>query len=249
MLRALRLMLAGIVALAAVPAVSADYRLLRINGFHLKWGTAAYGARADISYGFAGKEHFFPDAINCRKLAPAEALTGGSGSDRGRLEGALAAAFAMWSEAAGVAFRPAHGDEPPHILIGAQREPQGIAYANVWHDEAAASGGIAPLTRATICLNPDLSWFSASASPGAEVFDLRTVLAHEIGHAIGLDHPGATGALMAYRNQGVLDALRPGDIAGALALYGPPQAGPALTSPRRVAQEQPAGTDAPTRLQ
>jgi hypothetical protein len=50
------------------------------------------------------------------------------------------------------------------------------------------------------------------------------VLAHEIGHTIGLDHPGATGALMGYRNQGNIDWLMPGDIAGAVALYGPPRA-------------------------
>ena len=55
----------------------------------------------------------------------------------------------------------------------------------------------------------------------AGALDFGTVLAHEIGHAIGLDHPGATGALMAFSNQGDIDHLMPGDIAGAAALYGP----------------------------
>ena len=47
------------------------------------------------------------------------------------------------------------------------------------------------------------------------------MIAHEIGHAIGLDHPGPTGALMGYSNQGDIDRLMPGDVEGAVALYGP----------------------------
>ena len=97
--------------------------------------------------------------------------------------------------------------------------PERVAFANVWHGEAAA--GVAPLTRATICFNPELAWTSGIGPVPPGRLDLETVLAHEIGHAIGLDHPGATGALMGYSNQGSIDHLMPGDIAGAVALYGP----------------------------
>ena len=79
--------------------------------------------------------------------------------------------------------------------------------------------GAAPLTTATICLNPAVST-DGGGVPGA--LDLRTVLAHEIGHAIGLDHPGPTGTLMGYRDQGDIDGLMYGDIAGVQRLYGPP---------------------------
>ena len=77
-----------------------------------------------------------------------------------------------------------------------------------------------PLTRATICFNPELSWSTSDGAAAPGSLDLGTVLAHEIGHAIGLDHPGATGALMGYSHQGNIDNLMPGDIAGARALYG-----------------------------
>ena len=126
----------------------------------------------------------------------------------------------MWSREADLQFRPAREGETPDILIGAQGRPEGIAFANVWHADPAPGGAIAGLTRATICFNPELSWSTATvAAPGS--LDLGTVLAHEIGHAIGLDHPGAAGALMGYSNQGNIDDLMPGDIAGARALYGP----------------------------
>jgi hypothetical protein len=229
MLRALSL---GLLFIAGFPAVAGEYRLLRIDGFHVKWGLPAYGRAAAVSYGFAAERQVFPDAVNCREIAPVGAISGASVDARRQIESAATAAFEMWGMAAGLTFRQVSAGETPDILIGAQARPEGIAFANVWH--AAAKGGIASLTRATICLNPDVPWLAAASVAGGEVYDVRTVLAHEIGHAIGLDHPGATGALMAFRNQGLLEALRPGDVAGALALYGPSSRGDRLPAVRRA---------------
>jgi hypothetical protein len=125
----------------------------------------------------------------------------------------------MWSREAGISFRPAGRGETPDILIGAQASPEGIAFADVWH--GTPDRGVAPLTQATICLNPTLAWTIADGPVPDGGLDLSTVLAHEIGHAIGLDHPGAAGALMGYSNQGSIDALMAGDVAGARILYGP----------------------------
>jgi hypothetical protein len=134
------------------------------------------------------------------------------------IEAIAARAFGLWSDAAGIAFRRAAPGTRPDILIGAQAEPRRIAFANVWWDADAARGGVAPLSGATICLNPEQRWSAARPAPQGSI-DLLYALAHEIGHAIGLDHPGPGGALMGYRNAGV-DRLMPGDIAGARALYG-----------------------------
>jgi hypothetical protein len=216
--RALGRAAACVAVLAAAPAGAAEFRLLRIDGVEVKWGAPAFGTGAEVSYGFALADQTFPDAINCRELAPMAALAPAWRGDPARLQAVATAAFAMWSRVANLAFRPAAANEPPDILIGAQGTPEDVAFANVWH--GPPEHGIAPLTRATICFNPEQAW-TTEDGPGPEgVLDLGTVLAHEIGHAIGLDHPGAAGALMGYSNQGDIDRLMPGDIAGARALYG-----------------------------
>jgi hypothetical protein len=198
-------------------ALGADFRLLELGGLRVKWGAPELGRGAEVTYGFVAAPQAFPDAINCRELAPVERLAGGW--DRERMARVAADAFALWGAAAGIDFRPAEPGETPDILIGAQGRPTAIAFANVWPDRSRAVAGVAPLARATICLNPKFVWVADAA--GAGQADLGTVLAHEIGHAIGLDHPGPTGALMGYRDQGDIDSLMPGDAAGAVLLYGP----------------------------
>jgi hypothetical protein len=203
----------------ATQSAAADYRLLSIDGVQVKWGAPVFGAGADVSYGFAQATQRFPDAGNCRALAPMDALAPAWQNDDSRLARIAHAAFEMWGRAANLTFRPAQANEQPDILIGVQGEPRGIAFANVWHGSAA--GGVAPLTQATICLNPEEAWTSDERLAARDVHDLGTVLAHEIGHAIGLDHPGPRGALMGYSNQGPMDGLMAGDVAGARLLYGP----------------------------
>jgi hypothetical protein len=222
LMRRVHCMVLGLlVALAAPAGRAADFRLLVVDGLLVKWGAPKLGSGATVSYGFATARHSFPDAVNCEELAPMQGLSKAWDGDKARLGRIVAAAVGMWSAGADLAFRPARPGEAPDILIGAQGKPRRIAFANVWHDPARASRGVAPLVRATICLNPRLPW-ADEASASATAFDLGTVLAHEIGHAIGLDHPGATGALMGYRNHGDIDRLMSGDVAGAVALYGPP---------------------------
>jgi len=221
--RALRRWLGSLVLAAVVTASvadAADFRLLEIGGFRVKWGEPVSGTAAEVSYGFADAPQAFPDAANCGELASISRLAEASGVRPDRLAALSAAAFEMWSEAASVDFRPARAGETPDILIGAQARPQGIAFANVWPDRSRAKSGVAPLVRATICLNPALDWTDDASGPAD--YDFVTVLAHEIGHTLGLDHPGPIGALMGYSDQGDVDWLMQGDIAGARLIYGVP---------------------------
>ena len=49
---------------------------------------------------------------------------------------------------------------------------------------------------------------------------MRYTIAHEIGHTIGLDHPSGAGQIMGYRYEETFRELQPGDISGAVLLYG-----------------------------
>jgi predicted Zn-dependent protease len=126
-------------------------------------------------------------------------------------------AFASWSAVANIVFQPSDS-AIADILIGAEADPFGRAFTNVAH-AALSEGGTASIARSVICLNPAQKW-KVGFDGDLDVYDLRYALEHEIGHAIGLDHPGVTGVLMDFRYREKFSGPQAGDIAGALALYG-----------------------------
>lgn len=210
---------------AAEPPV-ADFRLLTIDGFRVKWGDPRLGTGAHATYGFVTGLRHFDDALNCGDMAPIEGIAAAWRHDPAALERAVSKAFALWGAAAAITFREAAAGEEPDILIGVQGTPRRVAFANVWLDRTRAANGVAPLTRAAICFNPTLDWQLDATGPaksGGKSADFGTVLAHEIGHTLGLDHPGAAGALMGYSDQGDIDWLMPGDVSGIRVLYGAPR--------------------------
>lgn len=218
-----QLLACGMAALMmmAGPLRADDYRLLEIGGFRVKWGEPALGRGAAVTYGFVTAPTVSPGATNCPRLDPPDRLAAAAGIDMKAFAAIAGTAFGLWSGAADIRFRPAAPGETPDILIGAEGQPHKVAFADVWNDRGRARAGVAPLTRATVCLNPTIAWTADAPRPGA--LDLGTVLSHEIGHAIGLDHPGPTGALMGYRDQGDIDRLMSGDVEGVRRLYGPPK--------------------------
>ena len=198
----------------------------------MKWGAPEPGTGATATWGLLRAEAEFPDAVNCRAMAPVERVPLLGAMPRLALERLVREAFALWSEAAGIRFRQAAPGVKPDILIGAHAEPRKIAFANVWWNADAAEAGMAPLTAATICLNPEADWrLGGLGSRAPNAVDLRHALAHEIGHTLGLDHPGATGALMGYRSSGE-GRLMAGDVEGAQRLYGPAPPGVIVTARR-----------------
>jgi sugar lactone lactonase YvrE len=75
-----------------------------------------------------------------------------------------------------------------------------------------------------ILFNNARSWDSYRGSSRSSV-DVQRVAAHELGHALGLDHPDEAGqSVTAIMNSrvGNLDTLASDDIVGAQRLYGPP---------------------------
>lgn len=214
---------ASIAALAAACAGAnaqglVGFRLLRLDGLQVAWGTWTGGpAPASVTYAFVRSETETPGATNCGSMEPLDALFERSRLDHAAFRREVRAAFDMWEEAADITFAEVDDPAKAGILIGAQREPTGRAFANVAYKPDG--GELRSIARSLICLNPLQRW-KIGFDGNLAVYDIRYTIAHEIGHAIGLDHPSTAGQLMHYRYEERFRSLQPGDIEGVALLYG-----------------------------
>lgn len=222
LLLALGLLAAG--TASASGGSTSDYRLIVLDGASLKWGEPIDGTPATVTYAVVDGPRRFPDARNCAGLDPLDSLLAANDVNRPTFERELKAAFAAWSAVADIDFVPAPSAEA-EILVGAESEPRGRAFTNVDYDKSikvgVSNGPVPPheMRQALICLNPQEHW-KVGFDGNLEVYDLRYTLQHEIGHAIGLDHPSLRGVLMDFRYLEQFRTPQPGDIRGAVALYG-----------------------------
>jgi hypothetical protein len=203
-------------AVAAIRPACADggYRPIEIEGRAVKWGAPDLGRGATVTWRLAFAHGTAPGHENCRRTSGMDGLLQQANLTREDALRAADAAFALWSKVADIRFVPADGSAD--ITIVAEADDVGIAFTDVTPGLAAGVRATS-LSRAVICLNPHARWTNAPKG----TYRLAYVLAHEIGHAIGLDHPGPTGALMAFEYDAQRERLAPGDIAGAVFLYGP----------------------------
>ncbi len=215
----LGLALAGLVGVGGAHAAGfLGFRLLDFNGVLVRWGDAD-AKPVTVTYGFVEEPVSFRDARNCRAMVPLDALLQHSQIDRATLEREAAAAFGMWEQVANIRFAQAAPGTRPDIQIGAQRDPIAFAFADVAY--VKGDGPLRPIERSLICLNPSKRW-KVGFDGNMGVYDLRYTLAHEIGHAIGLDHPGGHGQIMSMHYQEAFRALQAGDVSGAVRIYGAP---------------------------
>jgi hypothetical protein len=226
---------AGVAATCCAAAASDEFLLLRLDGAYVKWGAPRLGTTARVRYAFITAPMQFPGAINCSSMVPIDALLDASRIERERFRQESTAAFGLWHAVADVGFVESADPAAADILIGAERSPRGFAFTNVDYDrvgEAPASTGAVPVRRiqkSLICLNPAKFW-KVGFDGDLDVYDIRYTIAHEVGHAIGLDHPSPSGELMSFRYSENFRTLQPGDVAGAVALYGKPGAAIAESS-------------------
>ena len=212
-------------------ALAADgYLLLRLDGHYVKWGSPAFGTRAALRYAFVAKPMRTDGAINCSSMVPVEPLLAASAIAPDAFEHEVAAAFALWEEATNVSFARTDDPTKADILIGAEGNPTGYAFTNVEY-EHDGTGPVRRIAKSMICLNPTRRW-KVGFDGNLEAYDIRYTMTHEIGHAIGLDHPSPSGELMSFRYGEGFRALQPGDVAGAVALYGPRGAPVVASAPK-----------------
>jgi matrixin len=202
------------------PVRAGLFKLLKLEGHQVRWSPPAGGGPRVITYRLVTETYSFPTARNCRGLAPLDALAAASGVSIPALKEEARAAFTMWEAAANIVFKEAPEGAPADILIGAETEPDGWAFTEVFYD-VGAPDTVKPISQALVCLNPGKRW-KIGFDGDLKSYDLRYTLAHEIGHAIGLDHPPGGSQVMHFKYEERFRTLQPGDIHGAELLYGAP---------------------------
>jgi hypothetical protein len=225
--------------------------LLEVNGRVLKWLPQPSGAVIAITYAVLKGPYTLPDGKtilspdNCSSMhAFADIVAQSPAIPADAAVSELHAAFAAWEAVANIVFAEVSDPRQANIVVGAQDLPVGRAFTNLSYRmsghgmlpagkalggpgpspepaKAEASGAPAGIEQSYVCLNPGLRW-KIGFDGDLDVYDLRHTFMHEIGHAIGLDHPGSTGAIMGYRYDEHVQGLQPSDVAAVQRLYGPP---------------------------
>lgn len=208
-------------AAGAVPAQPTEYRWLTIDGAAVRWHPGASRAGFTLRYAVARARAELPGAINCSPLAPPTRLVSSPRIGADRFRRAVRQAFDRWQAVTAIRFVETSDDQAADIVIGEQAEPKGHAFTNLSLGGSPAET-VRPIARAAICLNPERSW-KIGFDGNLASYDLVHTIAHEIGHAIGLDHPSPRGHLMSFRYDERLAGLSRGDVLGAQTIYGAPR--------------------------
>jgi predicted Zn-dependent protease len=232
--------------LMAVTNTHAEH--LRIGDRVLRWSRTPDATTTTITYAVLTTNFVLPidrptlSPDNCGSMRPFDGIVATSPEvSAASAKRQLMRAFAAWRAMANIVFVESADPERADIVIGAGSHRNGAAAnlsfrappietilsTSARHVANADISDLArhqmvPIHQAYVCLDPNWQW-KVGFDGNLTAYDLRHTFIHEIGHTIGLDHPGPTGALMGFRYDERATDLQPSDIASVQALYGPPQ--------------------------
>lgn len=179
-----------------------------------KWGPAALGTGATVTWSLMGSG-LGTDAGAGTSVALASFMPAG-------FKAAIISAFAAWSAVAdltfievadpGVDWQAAGAAAVDIRITGHAFDGPGGTLAHGFYPPS--NGGAAA---GDIHFDTAEAWKIGFGGPG---FDIFQVAAHEIGHAIGLDHTGVPASLMNPFYTEAFVGLQADDIAGAVFIYG-----------------------------
>ena len=199
----------ALAATLALPTLASAYVL---GGANNKWGSAALGTGATISWSLTG-------SIDCSSEGSPTCSPLASFMPSGFLS-EINAAFSAWSDVANLTFvqvvdngvaSGAAGTNADIRISGLSIFPGVFGYAYLPPPPTGFS------IEGDVFFNSSVPWDIGFGGSGVSIFQ---VAAHELGHALGLDHTLVPNSLM---NPGLSEAFsgpQADDIAGIQALYG-----------------------------
>ncbi len=182
-----------------------------------KWGPPVMGTGATVTWSLMGTgTSCAAEFAGCTITSFADFMPAGYLTQ-------VSNAFAAWSAVANITFVQVADDGAAFNAATASGD---IRLGGHTFDGASgilAHGFYPPVNgnsaAGDIHFDIDETWALSFADPGFSIFQ---VLAHEIGHAIGLDHTGVPGSLMNPFYSEAFTGPQADDIAGAQFIYGPP---------------------------
>ena len=219
--------LAMLAALSAPLAASAFVIGPTIPG---KWGPAAFGTGATLTYSYMPTgTSCAAESAGCTILSLGDFMPGGYAV-------AIAAAFSAWSSVADLTFILVADDGAPFNAATTSGDIRLGGHTFDGPGGTLAHGFFPPANGATAAgdIHFDIAetWKVGFGGPG---FDIFQIMAHELGHALGLSHTPVPGSLMNPFYTEAFSGPQADDIAGGVFIYGAAHVTPPVPEPVSLA--------------